>query len=143
MYERIVIPVDGSEPSKEAVRQGLEFAKAAGAKVLALYVMDTTAFASIPPDSLTTDIHSVLNKEAYEAVNYVVREGKKTGVYVETKIVEGAPSEEIIKNSGVNDLIVLGTKGRTGLEKILLGSVAENVVHHASCPVMVVRKKDD
>ncbi len=142
MYERIIIPTDGSEPSKEAVRQGLELAKATGAKVLALYVMDTTAFAAIPPDSLTTDIYSLLNKDAHETVNYVVREGKKLDVYVETKIAEGAPSEQIIKNSGQNDIIVLGTKGRTGLEKILLGSVAENVVHHASCPVMVVRKSD-
>ncbi|MBU4255787.1 MAG: universal stress protein, partial [Candidatus Thermoplasmatota archaeon] len=109
---------------------------------LALYVMDTTAFAAIPPDSLTTDIYSLLNKDAHETVNYVVREGKKLDVYVETKIAEGAPSEQILKNSGQNDIIVLGTKGRTGLEKILLGSVAENVVHHASCPVMVVRKSD-
>jgi nucleotide-binding universal stress UspA family protein len=142
MYERIIIPTDGSEPSKEAVKQGLELAKATGVKVLALYVMDTTAFAAIPPDSLTTDIYSLLNKAAHETVNYVVREGKRIGVYVETKIVEGVPSEQIIENSGPNDLIVLGTKGRTGLEKILLGSVAENVVHHASCPVMVVRKSD-
>ncbi|MBU4256066.1 MAG: universal stress protein, partial [Candidatus Thermoplasmatota archaeon] len=80
MYERIIIPTDGSEPSKEAVRQGLELAKATGAKVLALYVMDTTAFAAIPPDSLTTDIYSLLNKDAHETVNYVVREGKKLDV---------------------------------------------------------------
>ncbi len=142
MYERIIMPTDGSEPSKEAVKQGLEIAKATGVKVLALYVMDTTAFMSVPPDSLTTDISSILNKEAHESVNYVVREGKKMGVYVEEKIVEGIPSEQIIENANPKDLIVIGTKGRTGLAKIMLGSVTENVVHHANCPVMVVRKSE-
>ncbi len=142
MYEQIIIPTDGSEPSKEAVKQGLEIAKATGVKVLALYVMDTTAFMSVPPDSLTTDISSILNKEAHESVNYVVREGKKMGVYVEEKIIEGIPSEQIIENANPKGLIVIGTKGRTGLAKIMLGSVTENVVHHANCPVMVVRKSE-
>lgn len=142
MYERIIIPTDGSEPSKEAVKQALEIAKATGAKALALYVIDTTAFMSVPPDSLTADISSILNKEAHESVNYVVREGKKMGVYVEEKIVEGIPSEQIIENANPKDLIVIGTKGRTGFAKIILGSVTENVVHHAKCPVMVVRKSE-
>ena len=142
MYERIIIPTDGSEPSKEAGKQGLEIAKATGAKVLALYVMDTTVFMSVPPDSLVADISSILNKEAHESVNYVVREGKKMGVYVEEKIIEGIPSEQIIENATSKDFIVMGTKGRTGLAKIMLGSVTENVVHHANCPVMVVRKSE-
>lgn len=140
MYEKIVIPTDGSEQAKEAVKHGLAIAKSLGVKVLAVYVLDTSAFAVLPRDSLTTDIYSILNREAAEAVNYVVREGKKLGVFVESKISEGAPSEEIIKISSVKDLIVMGTKGRTGLARMLLGSVAENVVHHAHCPVLVVRK---
>ncbi len=140
MYERIIVPTDGSEHSQEAVKHALAIAKAVGVKILALYVMDTTAFAAVPRDSLTADIFSILNKEAAEAVNYVVREGKKVNVYVETKIAEGIPSEVIIKSASPKDLIVMGTKGRTGFAKFLLGSVAENVVHHAKCPVLVVRK---
>ncbi|MDI6707713.1 MAG: universal stress protein [Candidatus Thermoplasmatota archaeon] len=140
MYDKIIIPTDGSEQAKEAVKQALEIAKALKAKVLALYVIDTTAFSAIPKDALTTDIHSILLRNAQEAVNYIVRECKKLGIFVESKIAEGVPSEEIIKSASPNDLIVIGTKGRSGVVRLLLGSVAENVVRHAKCHVLVVRK---
>jgi nucleotide-binding universal stress UspA family protein len=55
------------------------------------------------------------------------------------KLVEGHPAEEIIKEAKENDLIVIGSKGKTGLDRLLLGSVAENVARHASCPVMIVK----
>jgi nucleotide-binding universal stress UspA family protein len=59
--------------------------------------------------------------------------------YQKKKLVEGHPAEEIIKEAKENDLIVIGSKGKTGLDRLLLGSVAENVARHASCPVMIVQ----
>lgn len=141
MYKRILIATDGSEYSKQAVKEGLNIAKGLGATVVAVYVIDTSVYASIPPDALVFDIASVLRKDAKAALDYVVRQGKKIGVKVETKILEGPPSKEIVDLAKPTDLIVMGTKGRTGLARIFLGSVAENVVHHAPCPVLVVRLK--
>lgn len=61
------------------------------------------------------------------------------GVTVSKKLVEGHPAEEIIKEAKEDDLIVIGSKGRTGLDRLLLGSVAENVARHAPYPVMIVK----
>ena len=60
-------------------------------------------------------------------------------VDISKKMVDGHPVDEIIKEAKKNDLIVIGCKGRTGLDRLLVGSVAENVIHHSSCPVMVVK----
>jgi len=67
--------------------------------------------------------------------------GKKIGVEVETLVVEGIPAKEILDVAEERkiDIIVMGTLGRTGLERLLLGSVAEKVIRHAPCPVFVVR----
>lgn len=61
------------------------------------------------------------------------------GVNVSEKLVDGHPAEEIIKEAQEDDLIVIGSKGRTALDRLLMGSVAENVVRHAHCPAMLVK----
>ena len=78
-----------------------------------------------------------------KAVNMVKKEGKKMGVEVETLVVEGNPAEEILIAAEERDIdiIVMGTLGRTGIQRLLLGSVAEKVIRHAPCPVFVVRLK--
>ncbi len=141
-YKRILIPTDGSEYTMEAVKKGLSLAKLIGAEVTALYVIDESAFAAIPPDALITDIYNLLRKEGEEAVNRVKKMGEEMGVPVKTKIVEGVPAQAIVEEAEDHDLIVMGTLGRTGLGRLLLGSVAERVVRHAPCPVMVVRIKE-
>ena len=66
-------------------------------------------------------------------------EGKENGIEAEELIVEGAPVKSIVSVSGDYDVIVMGTLGRTGFAKLMMGSVAERVVRYAKCPVMVVR----
>jgi len=69
----------------------------------------------------------------------VVNEGQKLGVNVTPKVVEGSPAKKIVDEAENYDLVVMGTLGRTGISKLLLGSVAERVVRFAPCPVLVVR----
>ncbi|MDD5502863.1 MAG: universal stress protein [Candidatus Thermoplasmatota archaeon] len=140
MYKRILVPTDGSENAKAAARQGIELAQLMGAPVVAIYVIDTSVYASIPPDALILDISSILKKDAKAALDSVAKEAKKKKVKVETIMREGSPSKEIVDFALPGDLIVMGTKGRTGLARLFLGSVAENVVHHARCPVLVIRE---
>ncbi|PKK81727.1 MAG: universal stress protein [Thermoplasmata archaeon HGW-Thermoplasmata-2] len=139
MYKRIVVPTDGSENARLAVKQALELAKLMNVPATALYVIDTSVYASIPPDALILDIASILRKDAKAALDYVKKEAAKKKVKLETVTREGSPSKEIVDFAKPDDLIVMGTKGRTGLARIFLGSVAENVVHHARCPVMIIR----
>ena len=69
----------------------------------------------------------------------IEKEGKAAGVTVIKKLVEGIPEEVIIKEGKKDDLIVMGCKGLTGLDHILMGSVCEKVSHHAKAPVLIVR----
>ncbi len=138
-FKKILIPTDGSEYTKVAIRKGLTLAKQTGAEVTALYVMDQTPFVNMPIDSTTVTIHSILRDEGKEALDYVKKMGDEMGVEVETRIEEGFPVRNILEHSKTFDLIVMGTLGRTGFSKLLMGSVAEKVVRHAQIPVMVVR----
>ncbi len=142
-FNKILIPTDGSEYTKEAIKKGLELAKVLDAEVTALYVVDQTSFINFPMDSTIVSVYSLLEKEGKDAVDYVTAEGAKLGIHVNVKIEEGSPPRKIIEASKQHDLVVMGTLGRTGVSKLLLGSVAEKVVRFAECPVLVVRAKGE
>jgi len=139
LFKKILIPTDGSEYTKAAVRKGLEMAKATGGEVTALYVVDQTSFINFPMDSTIVSVYTLLEKEGEEALEFVKKEAEALGVKVTTRIEEGSPSRKIVDLSAEHDRVVMGTLGRTGFSKLLLGSVAERVVRFAKCPVLVVR----
>jgi nucleotide-binding universal stress UspA family protein len=80
-----------------------------------------------------------LKKGRRSTLDEIKKLGDKMGVPVKTKLVVGHPDQEIIKEAGKQDLIILGCKGKSGLERILMGSVCEKVLHHSQLPVMVIR----
>jgi nucleotide-binding universal stress UspA family protein len=140
-FKKILIPTDGSEYTKAAIAKGLALAKQMGAEVTAMYVVDQTSFINFPMDSTIVSVYSLLEKEGKAAVDYVVQEGEKIGLKVTSIIEEGSPSRKIVDASKNYDLVVMGTLGRTGISKLLLGSVAERVVRLAQCPVMIIRSE--
>ena len=139
IYRKILIPTDGSEYTEAAIMHGLGLAKMADAEVTALFVVDETAIMYFPMGPSLPDIYPMLEEEGKKAVGHVLEEGKKMGVKVTTRIERGSPSMVITKDSAMYDLIVMGTLGRSGVSKMLLGSVAERVVRLSQCPVLVVR----
>ncbi|MFA5452164.1 MAG: universal stress protein [Candidatus Methanomethylophilaceae archaeon] len=141
-FEKILVPTDGSEFTKIAIQKAIELAKFTGGKITALYVEDQTIFVNMPLDSAIMNVYSVLKKEGQTAVDYVRDQGAKYGVQVEEKVVEGSPVKVIIEASADYDIIVMGTLGRTGMSKLMMGSVAERVVRYSNCPVMVVRSPE-
>jgi nucleotide-binding universal stress UspA family protein len=86
-------------------------------------------------------MYELLRKDGQRATSKVKECGEASGVEVREVILEGHPSDEILNFAENNniDLIVMGTLGKTGLDRFLMGSVAENVVRHAKVPVLVVR----
>jgi len=143
LFKNILIPTDGSEYTRAAISKGLELAKLMEAEVTALYVVDQTSFINFPMDSTVVSVYSLLEKEGKDAVEYVKSEGEKMGVKVVTSIVEGAPARKIVDASSTHDLVVMGTLGRAGFSKLLLGSVAERVIRFAKCPVLVVKPEGE
>jgi nucleotide-binding universal stress UspA family protein len=143
LYKKILIATDGSEYTKNAVDHGIDLAKNTGAKLITTYVVDTAAFASIPMDAAWESMYELLRQEGDLAMKYVAEKAGEEGVEVEANIIEGHPADEIIKYSEKNSvsLIVLGTLGKSGLDRFLLGSVAEKVVRNSKIPVLVVRGK--
>jgi nucleotide-binding universal stress UspA family protein len=143
LFKNILIPTDGSEYTRAAISKGLELAKLMGADVTALYVVDQTSFINFPMDSTVVSVYSLLEKEGKDAIDYVKSEGEKLGVKVVTSILEGSPARKIVEASSTHDLVVMGTLGRTGFSKLLLGSVAERVIRFARCPVLVVKPETE
>ncbi|KXS42740.1 universal stress protein [Methanolobus zinderi] len=143
--DRILIATDGSENVKNAVDWGIELAKRHDAKVNALYVVPPSGISlAMRGEMWARGLHEHLKEEGGKAVEHVSNLGKKEGVEVESEIIEDRdPADAIVDFAYENniDLIVMGTLGRTGLDHILLGSVAENVVRHSKKQVLVVPVK--
>jgi len=142
-FKRILIATDGSESTEEAVRIGIGLAKMTGATVTALNAVDGPVLLSAPADAEMAKLYALLEKEGNAAVTHIKELCDAAGVRVEIKVTGGSPAKVILDESAGHDLIVVGTLGRTGMAKLLIGSVAEKVVKLAKCPVMVVRNKGE
>lgn len=145
MFTRIVVGTDGSETAAEAVRQASELAKLSGATLSIV-----SAYAPISGRRVKGEQLGVPSDVQYEVgpredVNLILdaaaAKAKKEGIEVQTHPVEGDPADAVLNVAEENkaDLIVVGNKGMTGARRYLLGSVPNNVSHHASCSVMIVR----
>jgi nucleotide-binding universal stress UspA family protein len=154
-FNKIMIATDGSACSGIATEKGIEFARLSGGTVYAVYVMPTASLFSMNqgysysigmnPDfePMYEEIHEAMEKQGQQAVNDVKGLGEMKGVNVESVLLEGNPSDELIRYAEEEkmDIVIMGTLGKTGLDKLLLGSVAGNLVRHSKVPVMVVREK--
>ncbi len=136
MYDHILVPTDGSTGSAHVSLQALDLAGTYGATVQALSVVDSTI-----ASQLGAGEDKQLHDRAQRAVELVKRMGGSHGVDVVTEVREGDPAETILACAEriEADAIVAGTHGRSGLKRHVLGSVAERLVRHATCPVMTVR----
>lgn len=140
MFERIMIATDGSKHSERAAEVGVELARLSGGATTVVYVADTGRLSHLPEDMALASIRDLLIKEGEDATDYIEEMAKKAGVGCTKMVIEGNPGEEIIRSSvesGV-DVVVMGSVGRTGLDKFLLGSVAEKVVRNSKVPVLTV-----
>jgi len=137
----ILVPTDGSEHSFRAAEYAISVAKMVGANILVVFVVDEVVLDQIGKITEREIATRQLNESGKSHVNYVIAGADKAGVKASSVIAEGRPFERIVhiaKESNI-DLIVMGTYGRRGAERILIGSVAERVIEYASCPVLVVK----
>jgi nucleotide-binding universal stress UspA family protein len=141
LFERILVATDGSEKNQPAVRKGLEIARKCGSTLYAVYVIDETPLTSAQAEVLTADVYMRLKDEGEKAVEQVRRIAD--GGKVETLVLSGRPAHVITEFAVKNkvDLIVVGSQGKSGLERLLLGSVAESIIRMADCMVLVVKSK--
>ncbi|MFO7927522.1 MAG: universal stress protein [Halobacteriota archaeon] len=139
MFDTILVPTDGSEGMARVIETASELADVHDSTVHFVYAVHTASFASLPMESSWEGVGVMLREEGDKALEAAKRQC--TADRIETAIVDGPPSREILayaEETGC-DLIVMGTHGRGGLNRLLLGSVAERVVRSATIPVMTVR----
>ncbi|KAB1198987.1 MULTISPECIES: universal stress protein [Haloferax] len=141
LYDRIIVPIDGSAGSNRVATHAAALAAVHGSELHGVYVVNAGSFAGLPMESSWEGLDDLLRSDAEAALALVERAAEKEGVPVETHVLEGTPSREIVEfaERGDCDLIVMGTHGRGGIDRLLLGSVAEKVVRASSVPVLTVR----
>ena len=144
MFKHILVPVDGSETAQKAVEKAAGLAKAFGSAATVIYVIDPYPFTGLGSDFAygQAEYLSAATAEAEQAIQAAKQTLAQAGVVPQTRVVEGHAAWrgilEAAKTAGA-DLIVMGSHGRHGLEKIVLGSVAQRVLSHSHLPVFVVR----
>ena len=145
MFKHILVPVDGSSTSMLAVSKAAELAKAFGSAVTAVYVIDPYPFTGVGADFAYGQAQylSAATAEANAALEAVKQAMQEVGVDVTLVVGEGhAVHDGVVRalESTGADLVVMGSHGRRGLERLMLGSVAQRVLSAVHVPVLVVRR---
>jgi nucleotide-binding universal stress UspA family protein len=155
LFQKILVPLDGSEYSLKALEIAIQIAKKFGGKITLIHVYSVAVRPIIVPEPATltpsgfpvmtsTEVSRVV-EAARKSGSNILADGEQRvraeGVEVETLLKEGHMVQEIVKTArdGSFDLIVIGAKGISKIRELLLGSVSDGVIHHAPCPVLVVK----
>jgi len=139
LFTKILVATDGSDKNRAAVDEGLRIGRACGVPAHVVYVADISALGSGSPDLMIGSTWEMVLREGEKALARI--RDMAGDVALETVILEGKPAAEIVRYAREKeiDLIVIGTQGKRGIERILLGSVAESIIRTAPCKVLVVK----
>lgn len=143
MYKRILVPLDGSETSAAALKEALKLAKEQGARVYLTHVYERIRHVVTEG---VIDLTPSLRREGEQLLARALTGARKAGVKATSALVEAgsrriaaAVVEQAAKEGA--DLIVMGTHGRRGFERLILGSVAEGVARRATVPVLLLPRR--
>jgi nucleotide-binding universal stress UspA family protein len=155
MFKTIVVPIDGSDPSRRALTTALEIAKRFDSEVIVITVASVfqgrASYLETPPEK--SEVSMSNKRKAYEILaeteeahhvdllKEAERVAKKEGVGIYTELLRGTPSEEIIEflDEEAHDLIVMGSRGLGTMKELLLGSTSSAVLHHCNHTVLIVK----
>jgi nucleotide-binding universal stress UspA family protein len=142
LFERIVVPTDFSGCADDAWALARRLATASGAELILVHVLVETPL--LFTTDHTRDVFAAAREWVARALAERVEAAGAAGLRVRSELRTGRPHAEIVAlaTDVKADLVVIGTHGRDGLNRALLGSVADRVVHHAPCPVLTVRGSD-
>lgn len=144
MFKKIVVPVDGSPTAHAALLAAMDLARLCGASLEVLCVYDPFPFIVAGPDYGYAQVQYVeaVRTEATATVEAARKRAADAGLVVQAQVVEASKTWRAIVDTAEAcgaDLIVMGSHGRSGLDKLVMGSVAQSVLQRTSLPVLVVR----
>lgn len=148
IYKKILLPTDGSEYANKAAEHAIIIASQNNAEIIVLNVMETTQLASLPVEDFTRKFKDILRQEKtnpLENISKVFDEHLKDKEFrdqikLTLKQKGGSPADIILQTVQDEniDMVIMGTSGKKGFERFLLGSVTEKVVRNSKCPVLTV-----
>lgn len=138
-FDTLLVSTDGSDRNEGAIREAINLAKGCGSKLYAITVVEANEeFVALAPERVEK-----LEKEARGVLDRIKEQGAKAGVDVEAIVHEGEHPYKFILDEAVSkkaSMIIMGRRGRTGLKKLIMGSVTARVIGHSPCKVLVVPK---
>ncbi len=140
MYKKILVPTDGSEFAKKAQKHALFLAKASGAEIVAVSVTENNFVNGLPLDDEVYQLNQILKERSEENLKEFDELNDNNDLKITHIIREGSPAKvilEVAKEEDI-DLIVMGSSGKSGFDRFIMGSVADKVVNSAKCAVLVV-----
>ena len=139
MYKKILVPTDGSEFAKKAQQHALFLANVTGAEIVAVTVTENNFISGLPLDDEAYQLNQILKERSEENLKEF-DELNKDDLKITHVIKEGSPAKCILEvaNEEDIDLIVMGSSGKSGFDRFIMGSVADKVVNSAKCAVLVV-----
>ena len=140
MYKKILVPTDGSEFAQQAEKHALFLAKTTGADIYALSVTENNFVNGLPLDEEVYQLNQLLKQRSEDNIKEFEEMDETSGIKFHGIIREGSPAKtilEVAKEEDI-DLIVIGSSGKSGFDRFIMGSVAEKVVNAAKCAVLVI-----
>lgn len=141
MFSKILVPVDGSDNSFRALDAALLLSEKIGSEVTAIHVMEDIPVLHIQSEKLLRKLIEDFKKESQLILSKCSDRAAKKGLSLDTKLLQGNAGSTILDfcENKKFDVIVMGSRGMGKFKELVLGSVSSKVVHHSSCPVMIVR----
>jgi nucleotide-binding universal stress UspA family protein len=145
MFKRIILPINKTNKSLKIAKKAVKLAKKLDINVTAIYTVNPTVFTGTMPSHQAyaykyhKDIKNGKKEKAHEFLNKIERIGDEKNVNVQTIILEGNSDEKIIDEANEDDLIIIGAKGTSTIDRIFLSSLNEKLLHNAPSTVMIFR----
>lgn len=147
MFDRILIPTDGSDAVRPAVEMALNLAETHDAMLHVLFIVDQPTSVSGAGGGFSglDNLLNELEEKGHQTTDAIAEQANASDIETETAVRRGNPHDDILTYANEHDIdvIVMGTHGRTGVKRALVGSVTENVVRHSEIPVLTVHREPE
>jgi nucleotide-binding universal stress UspA family protein len=142
LFSKILVPVDASKHSYEALSAALKLSKSIGSEVTVIHIMEYVPKIYIQSQKQFDELLEAQNNYGKKVLNKCLTQAKEAGTTIKTQLQEGDPATVILEgtSAGKYDLIIMGSRGLGKFKKLLLGSVSSKVVNHATCSVLLIRE---
>jgi len=141
LFSKILVAVDGSEVSYGALDAALFLSEKLGSKITAIHVMENVPTVYIESQKVLDELLEARKNESQKILDECSLIATKKGITLTTNLLEGNPASTILEfsQSEKYDVIIIGSRGMGKFKELILGSVSSKVIHHSTCPILLIR----